>query len=530
MSDRTNRNVELARRYHEATKHSAVSAMHNAHYLDFDNVPDFFKRYRGGLHKIKLTENFPQNPVSVFDALSREREFPETTSQAFTLTELAKLLYYTGGITRVKYYGKEAYYFRAAACAGGLYPVEVYVACADMEELSAGLYHFQPLEFSLVRLREGDFRKVIARAACEPSFEQSSAIFIFTGIPWRTTWKYQARGYRHCYWDSGMMAANLLAAASAEKIPAHLASGFVDGKINRLVDVNGHSEFSVCLVSLGRDEKQTAASIYDVPELHLETKPLSPSEGEYRDVAVMHEASCLVNESEMEQWRTGKLIPLNLPQAREEEKEEIKKVSLSRDFSLLSCDTVEGTIKRRTSTRRFREFTFSLPQFSAVLFHGTRGIVSDFARDHEKNAASSLIDIYAIVHSVESLSPGAYFYDAEKHALHLLKQGDFRNHAAGLCLGQPLGGAGCATLFLMADLEKILSCYGNRGYRLAQFEAGIIAGKFYLAAYAQHLGCTGLTFYDDDVTNFFSPHTLGKSCMLVAALGKSAPLASLQDT
>ena len=74
----------------------------------------------------------------------------------------------------------------------------------------------------------------------------------------------------------------------------------------------------------------------------------------------------------------------------------------------------------------------------------------------------------------------------------------------------------------MTDLEKVLSRYGNRGYRIAQFESGIIAGKVYLSAYAQRLGCTGLTFYDDDVTNFFSPHAKGKSCMLVTALGKSS--------
>jgi hypothetical protein len=42
----------------------------------------------------------------------------------------------------------------------------------------------------------------------------------------------------------------------------------------------------------------------------------------------------------------------------------------------------------------------------------------------------------------------------------------------------------------------------------------------YLAAYAQHLGATGLTFYDDDVVEFFSPHAKGKSAILLLAIGK----------
>jgi hypothetical protein len=43
----------------------------------------------------------------------------------------------------------------------------------------------------------------------------------------------------------------------------------------------------------------------------------------------------------------------------------------------------------------------------------------------------------------------------------------------------------------------------------------------YLAAYAQRLGASGLTFYDD-VVSFFSPHARGKSAIFLVALGRSA--------
>ena len=62
-----------------------------------------------------------------------------------------------------------------------------------------------------------------------------------------------------------------------------------------------------------------------------------------------------------------------------------------------------------------------------------------------------------------------------------------------------------------------------RDLRAAQIEASITAGKCYLAAYAQRIGASGLTFYDDDVTNFFSPHAAGKSVMFLIAIGKRAP-------
>ena len=77
-------------------------------------------------------------------------------------------------------------------------------------------------------------------------------------------------------------------------------------------------------------------------------------------------------------------------------------------------------------------------------------------------------------------------------------------------------------VFFLTELERVLNQFGNRGYRAAQLEAGIIGGKLYLAAYAQRLGASGLTFYDDAVTEFFSPHAHGKSVMFLVALGRSA--------
>ena len=74
-------------------------------------------------------------------------------------------------------------------------------------------------------------------------------------------------------------------------------------------------------------------------------------------------------------------------------------------------------------------------------------------------------------------------------------------------------------VFCLCDVLPILERFGNRGYRVAQLEGGILGGRMYLAAYAQGFGATGLTFFDDDVTAFFSPHAADKSVMFLIALG-----------
>ena len=71
----------------------------------------------------------------------------------------------------------------------------------------------------------------------------------------------------------------------------------------------------------------------------------------------------------------------------------------------------------------------------------------------------------------------------------------------------------------MTDLNKILETLGNRGYRASRFEAGVLAGKTYLAPYAQKTGASGSTFFDDAVSELFSPHAADKSTMIAVGVG-----------
>ena len=130
-----------------------------------------------------------------------------------------------------------------------------------------------------------------------------------------------------------------------------------------------------------------------------------------------------------------------------------------------------------------------------------------------------LNDVYVIVNAVEGLPAGSYVYRPAESALESLTEGEFRNEAGDLGLNQALPADASVNVFFMANLTPILERFGNRGYRVAQLESAINGGRLYLAAYALGLGASGLTFYDDDVTDFFSPHAEGKSPMFLVALG-----------
>lgn len=505
-----NRDTDAAWRYHDLTKHSYSSIRTDAHYLDWANRPSPFKIYPG-IEPILLPRALVQTLAPALEVVS-STAVSSIVERTLDVARLSSILFYSAGVTKHKTYPGGELYFRAAACAGALYPTEVYVVCGDIEELDAGVYHFNPGDFALRRLRSGDFRGALARASGnEPAVVSAPVTLVFTSISWRSTWKYRDRAYRYHFWDNGMIAANALAMAAAHDVAAKVAMGFVESELNKLIGIDGQQELALSLLALGHSDEALpdCPAIQELGEISFDVLPVSASPVDYPSIREAHAASSFTNGDDVRAWRSARID--STPLAFEGE---VFALAPMTDEEM-PAEAIEDVIQRRGSTRRFARKPLPFADLSTILDRATRDMSTDFlARD-----GAHLNDIYAIVNQVDGLPPGAYFYRRKDRALELLKPGDFSKQAAYLTLGQDLGGDASVTFFFMADLKKVLEIYGNRGYRASQMEAGIIGGKMYLAAYAVKRGATGLTFYDDDVTEFFSAHAKGKSCMLVVSVG-----------
>src|SRR5712664_1995317 len=505
-----NRATEAAWTYHDATKHSYTSIRTNPRFMDWSNQPLPFKIYPT-LEPMRLLGELRQTGVAALSAISES--VPERTKASPDLEAVAQLLYLSAGITRKRSYSGGELYFRAAACTGALYEVELYLVCDDLTNLEAGVYHFAPAEFGLRRLRAGDYRRVLLEAtAGEPAIAHAPLTIVCTCTYWRNAWKYQARTYRHFGWDNGTLLANLLAVATSLGLPACVVCGFVDASVNRLLDVDTQREVAFSLVALGHVADLRPQAPLEAPPLSLETVPLSQREVDYPLMREMHAASSLDSNEEAEEWRGHTPVTDFPPPAGP-----VVQLTPLSDAEM-PRDPIEQVIQRRGSTRKFARSPITLAQLSTMLDRATRGVPADFLDP----PGAQLNDLYLIVHAVEGLSPGAYVYHRSRGALECLKQGDFRAEAGYLGSQQELPADAAVDIFLLVDLRPILQRFGNRGYRTVQLEAGILGGKLYLAAYAQRLGATGLTFFDDDVTHFFSPHAEGKSAIFLVAVGHSA--------
>jgi SagB-type dehydrogenase family enzyme len=504
-----NRDSTFAWKYHNATKHSYASVRANPHFLDFANQPLPFKIY-ATLEPSRLPGEARQTGVAALSAIAES--VPAQSNTAPDLEAVAQLLYLSAGITRHRKYPGGEIYFRAAACTGALYEVELYLVCGDLAGLQAGVYHFAPAEFGLRQLRPGDHRSVLLEATGgEPAIAHAPLTIVCTCTYWRNAWKYQARTYRHFGWDNGTLLANLLAVGTALGLPAKVVCGFVDETVNSLLDLDSQREVAFSLVPLGHVSALPPLSPAEVGPLGLETVPLSRYEVEYPLMREMHAASSLHSTEEVATWRGG--TPLNNIPPPERSVVQLSPLSDAE----MPRDSIEQVILRRGSSRKFARTPITLAQLSTLLDRSTRGVPADFVDP----VGSQLNHLYLVVHAVEGLESGAYVFHRDRGLLESLKQGNFRAQAGYLGLEQELPADAAVDIFFLADLREILQRFGNRGYRAVQLEAGILGGKLYLGAYAQRLGATGLTFYDDEVTGFFSPHAEGKSAIFLVAVGRS---------
>ena len=474
--------------FHQATKLG---------YINLKTKPGLYKSY-SGLPQVPLPAELAPPGMPALEAVAASGILPDGEVD---IHSLGQLLHYSAGLIRRSNLplAGEVHY-RAAASAGALYPVELYVVCGDLPGLPAGVYHFAPDQASLVRLRTGDYRRNLAEAAAnEETVARAPATIVCTAVFWRSAWKYRTRGYRYCFWDNGTILANIMAVSNSLGLPSGVVAGFADSQVDGLLGIDSEREASTCLIPLGRGP-EAPAGVPELPSLvqgdlgdeHLVTYPESHR---------LQQASCLADGPSVLAWR-GSLGPSAEPPL---------------DAGLPESEPLGSVIAQRGSTRRFSREPIAPEQLSAILAASTRPYSTDY---RSPTGHSGLIDTYLIVNAVQDLEAGAYFYG--ESGLELLTAGGFREEAGHLCFEQALGADASAVAFFMTDLEAVLGRLGNRGYRLAQLEAGVIGGRMYLASHGMGLGATGMTFFDDAVTAFFSPHAAGKSLMFLVGLGNTA--------
>ena len=186
-----------------------------------------------------LPDPQPQSGMSLEEALETRRSVREFADDPLTEADLSQLLWATQGITG----GGRG---RTAPSAGGLYPLEVYVATAD------GLFHYDPTKHGIAPVSDVDLRDSLHRVALrQEAVRDAPAIFVVTAVFERTAGKYGGRATRYVHLEAGHAAQNLLLQAVSLGLVGVPIGAFDDSGVQRVLGLPADHE-PLYLIPIGQ--------------------------------------------------------------------------------------------------------------------------------------------------------------------------------------------------------------------------------------------------------------------------------------
>ncbi len=194
---------------------------------------------------IRLPEPQYDSDASLEQSILQRRSTRDYTGEPLTLQEVSQLLWAAQGITDIQG-------FRAAPSAGALYPLEVYVVAGNVEDLTPGIYKYEPEGHELTILIAGDKRDELSEAAlAQPWVKEGALVIVFTGVYKRTTVKYGERGVRYVHMEAGHAAQNLCLQTTAMGLGAVTVGAFHDERVAELLNLP-EDEQPLYLIPVGR--------------------------------------------------------------------------------------------------------------------------------------------------------------------------------------------------------------------------------------------------------------------------------------
>ena len=181
---------------------------------------------------IKLPNPRIMGKQSVEMLFKQRRSVRSYQKSPLNLAEVGQLLWSAQGVS-------DAQGLRTAPSAGALYPLKLFVIVGDVNELSPGIYQYNPEKHSLLKTVNGDLRKSLQKAALDQSCIGGAAIiFVFTAIYQRTTWKYGKRGVRYVHMEVGHAGQNLFLQAEALGMGTVVVGAFDDDEVREVLNLD----------------------------------------------------------------------------------------------------------------------------------------------------------------------------------------------------------------------------------------------------------------------------------------------------
>jgi SagB-type dehydrogenase family enzyme len=189
---------------------------------------------------IKLPSPKLDGTVSIEKALSERRSVRAYKPEPLSLAEVSQILWAAQGVTEP---GKG---LRTAPSARGMFLVDVYLVAANVTDLPAGLYRYQPKGHELVKVADGDKKAELHKAAGQAAINGAPAVLIITGASDRV-----ANNPSMMYLEAGHAAQNIYLQAVSLKLGTVSMAGFKPEEVKRALSLS-EKEQPIYIMPVGR--------------------------------------------------------------------------------------------------------------------------------------------------------------------------------------------------------------------------------------------------------------------------------------
>lgn len=207
------------------------------------------------------------------NVLMSRRTWRKFSAKPVTLDALSEILALTWGIRKfvqVPKLGKIA--VKTSPSGGALHPIEAYVLARNVENLPAGLYHYNGAGHRLELLSSGATSKQITQWLANQWWYGGAAFVVFmTAVFARTQWKYDyARAYRAMLLEAGHLCQTFCLTATWLNLAPFCTLAFADSAIEKALGLDGVSESVVYVAGAGvRPENEEQAHLLSGSEVAM---------------------------------------------------------------------------------------------------------------------------------------------------------------------------------------------------------------------------------------------------------------------
>ena len=184
---------------------------------------------------IRLPSPRHEGELSVEEAIYQRRSIRRYRDIPLSLEHVSQLLWASGGRTIDGVTGPT----RAYPSAGGLYPLEIYLVAGKVENLEAGIYHYNWKDHSIRMTKSGDVRADLMRAALHQRMIVEAPIsIVFMGDYEKVRRRYGRRGVeRYIQMDVGGAGVNVSLQAHALGLGSVIIGAFHDHMVKEIMAV-----------------------------------------------------------------------------------------------------------------------------------------------------------------------------------------------------------------------------------------------------------------------------------------------------